>query len=93
MDIIIMLQITVLTLKLYFISADEDFELNFRTDLDILENTGSQICVNVTIIDDELVEGVEVFGLTLDSRDQAVTFTIQSGAFVEIQDNDCEYIK
>ena len=73
-----------------FSSVDEDYELNFQMALDILESTGNQICVNVDIIDDELVEGMEEFGLSLSSSDQVVAFIIQT-AVVVIEDNDCEY--
>ena len=50
--------------------------------------------MNITIIDDDLIEGVEEFHLTLSSSDQAVTFpAFESFAFVDILDNDCEYTK
>ena len=48
--------------------------------------------MNITIIDDDLIEGVEEFHLTLSSFDQAVTFpAFESFTFVDILDNDCEY--
>lgn len=48
---------------------------------------GDKKCVNVTIVDDSLVENNEEFSLTLTTSDSAVSLT-SSEATVTIIDND-----
>ena len=61
------------------ISADIIFEI---------ESTGSPLCVNTTIVDDDVVEGQEMFQLVLNTSSDFIVFTETRVANVTILDND-----
>ena len=54
---------------------------------------GTQRCVNISIIDDSVIEGPQEFGLVLSvpPESQGVTFS-GANTTVTILDNDCEFL-
>ena len=74
-----------------FALAGEDYQSNFIAEIEITQTFGGQMCANISIFDDELVEDREFFILNLSTADEAVVFTTQL-AVVMIENNDGEPI-
>ena len=57
-----------------FFSAGEDY-IPLKNETLVFDNTVFKICLDLVAIDDEEFEGIETFGLMLESNDPAVVIT------------------
>ena len=74
---------------MFFLAATaEDFQL---VDKVLRFQSRESLCVNVTILDDDVVEDSEIFGISVSSSDPNVTLGAIPRATIVIFDNDGKF--
>lgn len=70
-------------------SAQEEDYVTISSEHLTLQPRDRKSCIIIETRDDDLVEGAEVFQVTITSSDVAVVITTPSTTTVQITDNDC----
>ncbi len=71
---------------MFVLSAGEDYE---ELNLAVVFSPGVyQVCVNVSILEDDNVENDETFSIKLTSSDQAVVTDVDNAMVTIVEDND-----
>ena len=71
-------------------SAQEEDYVVIHLEHLILQPRDERSCVTVATRDDDLVEGIEAFQMTVTSSDVAVVITTPTSTIIQITDNDCK---
>ena len=70
-------------------AQEEDYVVIYMERI-ILQPHNKRSCIRIEIKDDDLVEGVEAFQVTITTSDTAAVITTPSTSTVQIIDNDCK---